>query len=97
MAWSPATAKLIVNVALPPASTVAVPRMAAPSRTVTVRVGVPAPGATAATVAVKVTAWPGAAGFSDDARARAVAARLTVWARAAEVLFAKVPVPAKEA
>src|SRR5262249_62412162 len=64
---------------------------------VTVPVGVPAPGATAATAAVKVTDWPVTAGLSDEARATAVAARLTVSARAAEGLFAKLPVPAKEA
>ena len=68
-----------------------------PSLNVTVPVGVPAPGATAATVAVKVTAWPVTAGLTDDPRATVVAARLTVTVTAAEVLSAKPPVPAKEA
>src|SRR5262245_532988 len=97
MAWPPAAAKLVGNVAVPPAPTGAVPRTTPPSRNVTVPVGVPAPGATTATLAVKVTDWPVAAGLTDDSRATAVDARLTVWARAAEVLFAKSPVPAKEA
>src|SRR5207248_8833652 len=68
-----------------------------PSWNVTVPVGVPAPGATAATVAVKVTAWPVTAGLTDDPRATVVAARLTVTAAAAEVLSANPIVPAKEA
>src|SRR5262249_46941770 len=80
-----------------PAPTGALPSTVAPSRKVTVPVGAPAPGATAARVAVKVTAWPGVAGLTDGARATAVAARLTVTTAAAEVLSAKLPVPAKEA
>ena len=48
----------MVKVARPPASSVPVPRTVAPSLKVTVPVGVPAPGLTAATVAVNVTAWP---------------------------------------
>ena len=56
-----------------------------------------APGATAATVAVKVTAWPVTAGLTDDLRATVVAAGLTVTVAAAEVLAAKPVVPEKEA
>src|SRR5215467_7925069 len=97
MAWPPADAKLVVNVARPPVPTATVPRTTLPSRNVTVPVGVPAPGATAATVAVKVTAWRVPAGLSDDARATDVVARLTVSATAAEVLLAKPLLPAKEA
>ena len=97
MAWPPAAAKLVANVALPPAPTATVPRITLPSLNVTVPVGVPRPGATAATVAVKVTAWPVTAGLTDEARATAVVARLTVTATAAEALFAKLPVAAKEA
>ena len=55
MAWPPAAAKLVVRVARPSAPTAAVPRTVLPSSKVTVPVGVPAPGATAVTVAVKVT------------------------------------------
>src|SRR5579872_383951 len=54
MVWVPVVEKLVDRVALPPASTVAVPITAFPSLKVTVPVGVPAPGATGATTAVKV-------------------------------------------
>src|SRR5512144_2738060 len=97
MAWPPAAAKLVVNVAVPPGPTATVPRTTLPSWNVTVPVGVPDPGATAATLAVKVTAWPVTAGLTDDPRATVVAARLTVSVTAAEVLPVKPPVPAKEA
>ena len=97
MTWPPAAAKLVVNVAVPPVPTATVPRTTLPSLNVTVPVGVPPPGATAATVAVKVTAWPVTAGLTDDPRATVVAARLTVTATAAEVLSAKPLVPKKEA
>src|SRR5215831_16713478 len=68
-----------------------------PTRNVTVPVGVPDAGATAATVAVKVTARPVTAGLTDSPRAAVVAARLTVTAAAAELLPVKPPLPAKEA
>ena len=55
----------MLNVALPPLS-VAVPRVEAPSRNVTVPVGVPEPGVPAVTVAVKVTDWPNTDGFAED-------------------------------
>ena len=51
----------------------------APSRKVTVPVGVPAPANTAATVAVKVTDCPKVEGFADDATLVVVFAGLTVW------------------
>jgi hypothetical protein len=47
---------------------------------VTVPVGVPAPGETAATVAVKVTFWPFAEGFCDEVTLVVVFALLTVCA-----------------
>src|SRR5437762_684764 len=96
MTWPPAVAKLVVNVALPPNPIATVPRITLPSLNVTVPVGVVAPGATADTVAVKVTAWPVTAGLSDDRRATVVAAGLTVTATAAEVLSANPIVPEKE-
>ena len=49
---------VVVKVALPVASSAAVPRVAKPSLKVTVPLGVPEPGAMALTVVVKVTAWP---------------------------------------
>src|SRR6478736_349476 len=97
MAWPPAAAKVVVNVARPLNATATVPRMTLPSLKVTVPVktlpltpiGVPDPGATAATVAVKVTAWPVTAGLTDDPRATVVVAGFTVTTVAAEALAAK--------
>src|SRR5262249_29951165 len=83
--------------AVPSRPTVAVPSTTLPSRNVTVPDGAPAPGATIATVAVKVTAWPVTAGLTDEPRATVVEARLMVSVKAAEVLCVKPPVPAKEA
>ena len=77
-----------------PALKVAVPSVAAPSRNVTVPVGVPTPGATALTVAVKVTAWPDADGFTDEVTVVELLALLTVWVMAAEVLLLKFASPA---
>jgi hypothetical protein len=54
---------------------VAVPSVVDPSAKVTVPVGVPAPGATAATVAVTVTDWPYAVGLADEESAVVVAPR----------------------
>jgi hypothetical protein len=82
-----------VNVALPPAS-VAVPRVAAPSRKVTVPVGVPTPGETALTVAVNVTAWPDDDGFTEEVTVLELLALLTVWVMAAEVVLLKLVSPA---
>jgi len=66
-----------------------------PSLTVTVPVGVPPPGAVAATVNVKLTACPTADGFGVcPVIAVVVAAGFTVWPTPVEVLPAKVPSPA---
>ena len=67
----------VVNVAMPPLS-VPVPMGLPPSRNVTVPVGVPAPGATAETVAVNVTDWPNTDGFTDEITAVVVSAFTTV-------------------
>ena len=83
----------VVKVALPP-ERLAVPNVAAPSRNVTVPVGVPAPGATALTVAVKVTAWPDADGFTDEVTVVELLALLTVCEMAADVLVLKLASPA---
>src|SRR5207244_658538 len=67
---------------------------AVPSRrNVTVPVGVPAPGATAATVAVKVTAWPNTVGLGDAATVMALLPWFTVTVLDAEVLLVKVLSP----
>src|SRR5262249_57320813 len=73
-------------------------RLTSPSGNVTVPVGGPAPGATTATVAVKVTAWPVTDdALTDDRRSSVVSARTTFTVSTAELLSAKLPVPAKEA
>src|SRR4051794_22418207 len=97
MTWPPVAGKLVVIVAVPPVPTATVATTTLPSLKVTVPVGVPLPGATAATVAVKVTAWPVTAGLTDDRRATVVAAGLTVTGVAAEALLAKPLEPEKEA
>ena len=83
----------VANVALPELK-LAVPSVAAPSRKVTVPVGVPAPGVTALTVAVKVTDWPNTDGFTDEVTVVELLALLTVCVMAAEVLPAKFVSPA---
>src|SRR5207302_926678 len=67
-----------------------------PSLTVTVPVGVPLPGAVAATVNVKLTAWPTADGFGVWSVIVVVvlAAAVTVCVTPAELLPAKLASPA---
>jgi hypothetical protein len=72
-------------VALPLVS-VAVPTVVAPFFNVTVPVGVPLPGATAATVAVNVTDWPNTDGLCEEITVVALDALFTVSVRTAEVL-----------
>ena len=60
----PITKEELEKVALPEES-VAVPKVATPSRNATVPVGVPTPGETALTVAVNVTDWPNTDGFTE--------------------------------
>src|SRR5260221_12781160 len=68
----------VVNVATPDAlSGMLLPITVEPSLKLTVPVGTPAPGATAATVAVSVTGWPAQEGLSEEASVVAVAALLT--------------------
>jgi hypothetical protein len=56
-------------------------------------VGVPEPGATADTVAMKVTDWPNTVGFKEDAVVAELLALLTVCVMAAEVPVAKLLSP----
>src|SRR5947207_3210569 len=58
-----------------------------PSRKVTGTVGVPPPGAVSATVAVNVTDWPFADGFTELPRPSDVPAAATDWLTAADVLW----------
>jgi len=62
----------------------------APSLTLTVPVGVPAPGATGATLKVTVTGWPAAAGFGlIEETVVVVVALFTFCTTAPEALAAK--------
>jgi hypothetical protein len=81
MLWVATLSDEVLNVAVSPLS-VPVPKVVVPSMNVTVPVGVPAPGDTAATVAVNVTDWPKTEGFTEEEakpRLVVVAAWLTVW------------------
>src|SRR2546426_10923093 len=67
-----------------------------PSLTVTVPVGVPLPGAVAATVNVKLAGWPTAEGFGDwPVMAVVLAAAFTVWATPVDVLPVKLALDRK--
>jgi hypothetical protein len=83
----------MLRVALPLASSVLVPRRVDPSLKVTVPAGVPAPGPTAATCAVKVTAWPETEGLAEELSAVVVPALFTVWVSAVGVLLLLKSVP----
>src|SRR5207247_821350 len=83
------------KLAVPPDS-VRLPMLTPPSLNVTVPVGVPTPGDTADTVAVKVTAWPNTVGLMSDTTVVLVAALLTVCNRSLELLALKLPSPEYE-
>src|SRR5881628_35048 len=90
--WLPVASDEVINVAWPVVS-VPVPSVVAPSLNVTVPVGVPAPGAAAATVAVNVTAWPNTDGLGAAAMSVALPALFTVWVKLGDVLVLKLPPP----
>lgn len=69
------------------------PSIADPSMNVTVPVGVPAPGATTVTVAVKVTGWLRIDGLDEELTAVLVEALLTVWTKSCDVLPLKLLSP----
>ena len=74
------------------AGNVQLPITVAPSRKFTVPAGLPAPGATTATVAVNVTLWPKTDGFADEARVVVV---LAFWMTKVKVVeFVVVPLVA---
>src|SRR2546422_9494390 len=80
-----------------PAATVAL-QLCVPSLTVTVPVGVPLPGAVAATVNVKLAGWPTAEGFGDwPVMAVVGAAAFTLWGVPADALVAKLASPGEGA
>src|ERR1051325_1823032 len=74
----------------PPERATGLPKATPLVRNWTVPLGVPAAGATALTVAVKVTDWPNTDGFTDEDTDVAVAAWLTVWVNGEAVLSLEV-------
>jgi hypothetical protein len=88
----PTANRVVANVALPPDS-VMVESVVVPFLKVTEPVGVPPPGATAATVAVNVTDSPNTDGLFDEARLVLLVALLTVCGSAGDVLDRKVVLP----
>ena len=79
MVWLPTDSPDVMKVALPPLRN-AVPSVVVPSVNVTdAPPGVPAPGATTATVAVMVTIWPKTDGLGADVRVVVVPALPMVW------------------
>ena len=64
--WLPTVRFEMLNVAVSELFSVPVPRIVEPSSKVTVPVGMPAPGALALTVAVKVTDWPNTEGVTEE-------------------------------
>jgi hypothetical protein len=92
MECEPMESELVVKRALP-AFSVPVPKTAAPSLNVTLPEGVPAPGLTTATVAVKATDWPETDGLAEEVTTVVVLARLTTWVVAELVLVLKLASP----
>jgi hypothetical protein len=76
-----------------PEESVPLPSVAAPSLKVTEPVGVPAPGATAATVAVKVTVCPYTLGLAEELTDVVVLAWFTVCVSGAAVLSLSLKLP----
>ena len=83
----------VVKLTVVPELNDSVSRVVDPSMKLMDPVGVPAPGALAVTVAVKVTDWPNTMGLTEEVRAVLVESWLTACERAAEVLVVKLPSP----
>src|ERR1041384_5933467 len=83
--------EVVVKVAWALPFTAPVPSVVAPSLKVTVLVGVPAPGTTALTVAVKVTDWPNTVGLVEELSVKVVLGGLTTCVTVPEVLVLKLP------
>ena len=89
------TPKLVMaaEVAEPEVRVIAEPMALPLSKNWTVPVAVPAPGETAATVAVNVTDCPKTEGFTEDVNAVVVLALVTTWLTAVLVLVMKLVSP----
>jgi hypothetical protein len=90
-----ATEEVLHVAVVPPATACALqlPIVTPSLRKFTVPVGVPAPGAVTATVAVNVTDCPNTLGFGAEPAVVVVAALLTVWLYAGDVEPMKLPSP----
>src|SRR2546426_3072556 len=82
-----------VSGAMAEKSSVPVPRLAAPSRNVTVPVGMPAGELT---VAVKVTGWPKTLGFAEEIDATVVGPLFTICDNTDELLGLKFDPPTSD-
>src|SRR6266498_138064 len=93
MMWLPAErVEVAALVALPP-DKVTVPKLLPSILNCTVPVGVPEPGATGVTVAVKVIDWPKQDGLAEEVTAVVVFALFTVCVKLGEVSVLKFPSP----
>jgi hypothetical protein len=91
--WESLLVEIAWLVATPPASVTGMPRLEPSTANWTVPVGVPDPGATVATAAVKVTEVPYTEFTDDDETLAVVEAGFTVWPPARDPLLAlKLPV-----
>jgi hypothetical protein len=88
--WLPAES-VAVDIDAVPDAKLAVPRVVAESRNVTVPVGVPVN--CGVTVAVKVIVWPKIDGFKELATALELVALFTVWVIAADTPLLKLLSP----
>src|ERR1051325_4900458 len=86
MVWEPASSIPLVKLVWPPLREL-VSKAVAPSLKMMVPVGVPAPGATGLTTAVKTTGWQETMGLVSEVRVTSVSALLTVCARAGELVL----------
>jgi len=88
------TPKLVIAAEVAePEDSVTEPSESEPSKNSTVPAAVPAPGETAATVAVKVTDCPKSEGFTEDINAVVVLALFTTWLTTELVLVTKLELP----
>ena len=88
MVGDPTASADVVNAAFAEPSNATVASVVAPSLNTTLPVGVPVPGATADTDAVKVTGWPNTDGDPDDEMTLAV----PIWLATSEMVFDVLPV-----
>ena len=79
MVWLPRARAEVVNVAWAAVMVTLAASVVAPSVKVTVPVGVPVPGATATTVAVKVTVWANTDGLGEELTVVLLEALFTTW------------------